>query len=80
VRAPASLGGGAGVLRARCLTFAGVSRSSHTQFEWLHAPAPGEPHTKFEGTVVDGCVRAGLAVHALDHQSASCPAQQYAPF
>jgi len=42
---------------------------AHTQFEWLLPPSPGEPHTKFEGTVVEGCVRAGLAVHTVDHQS-----------
>ena len=41
---------------------------SHTFFEWMHAPAPGEPHTKFTGTVIEGCVRDGWAVHAIDHQ------------
>ena len=42
---------------------------AHTQFEYMHPTAPGEPHTKFEGTIVDGCVRAGFVVHSLDHQS-----------
>jgi len=42
---------------------------AHTQFEWLHPPSPGEPHSKYEGTVIEGACSAGLAVHALDHQS-----------
>ena len=42
---------------------------AYTQFEYFHAHTPGEPHDKYEGTLIDKCVRAGFAVHALDHQS-----------
>jgi alpha-beta hydrolase superfamily lysophospholipase len=40
----------------------------YTQYEFLLPPSPGEPHTQFEESVIDRCVRAGWAVHALDHQ------------
>jgi hypothetical protein len=43
--------------------------ASHTQFEWFRAPAPGEAHTQYKDTVIEACVCAGLAVHAIDHQS-----------
>jgi len=42
--------------------------AAHTQFQWFRAPEPGEVHTVFDNTVMEGLVRAGWSVHALDHQ------------